>query len=666
MNPVASLGLLKMDFLGVSNLSILANAKNLIYESRGINLELRDNPLDDKTTLDNLSNGHTVGIFQLEGSGMTEHIKHLKPSSMVDVASMIALYRPGPMEQIETFIKAKHGEIEVSYLDPILKPILEDTYGVIVFQDQVFLIAQAFAGYSLGEADVLRKAMGKKVPEIMAQEKGKFLDGAVNQGYALSLAEKVFSLIEPFAGYGFPKAHAVSYGLISYWTAFLKSNFPEEYMVSLLNAYSDNSDKLASSIVECRRLGIQVLPPDIVLSDVRFRIENDSNDKSIRYGLSNIKNVGESTIRTFIDSKEQTQQPVNNIEEMCRNFDMTSVTKKTLENLIMAGALDRFGDRVSILDCLDRIHSLGQSEAALKNSSQTSMFDMLGENSPTQLTHIEIANGKTPEREKNQWEVELLGFGFSGNQLEALAGTNPLEATISRGNITQQMSGSNIVLRGQVSTTNEHTTKNGRPFLIANISLLDGDIDVFVWENILSTTKEKWQSGKLIELEGTVRVRDDNNISISCQKCSEYEPTQELNGNSQNIVATQKKNFNGAKLNESKIISGNGPNQTIISQSEHSSMNIITTPDAKEHQAKILVVRINETDDQKKDESVLRNIKTTLLDNPGNDKILLEIFTEGVIVKMDWSLVNIALDSELIENLKNILGDNGSTWIVED
>ena len=646
-------------------MSILANAKNLIYESRGINLELRDIPLDDKPTLDNLSNGHTVGIFQLEGSGMTEHIKHLKPSSMVDVASMIALYRPGPMEQIETFIKAKHGEIEVSYLDPVLKPILEDTYGVIVFQDQVFLIAQAFAGYSLGEADVLRKAMGKKVPEIMAQEKGKFLDGAVNQGYALSLAEKVFSLIEPFAGYGFPKAHAVSYGLISYWTAFLKSNFPEEYMVSLLNAYSDNSDKLASSIVECRRLGIQVLPPDIVLSDVRFRIENDSNDKSIRYGLSNIKNVGESPISTFIDSREQTQQPVN-IEEMCRNFDMTSVTKKTLENLIMAGALDRFGDRVSILDCLDRIHSLGQSEAALKNSSQTSMFDMLGENSPTQLTHIEIANGKTPEREKNQWEVELLGFGFSGNQLETLAGTNPLEATISRGNITQQMSGSNIVLRGQVSTTSEHTTKNGRPFLIANISLLDGDIDVFVWENILATTKEIWQSGKLIELEGTVRVRDDNNISISCQKCSEYEPTQELNGKSHNIVDTQKKNSNGAKLNESKIISGNGTNQSIISQSEHSSMNIITTPDAKEHQAKILVVRINETDDQKKDESVLRNIKTTLLDNPGNDKILLEIFTEGVIVKMDWSLVKIALDSELIENLKNILGDNGSTWIVED
>ena len=182
----------------------------------------------------------------------------------------------------------------------------------------------------------------------------------------------------------------------------------------------------------------------------------------------------------------------------------------------------------------------------------------------------------------------------------------------------------------------------------------------------MSTTKEIWQSGKLIELEGTVRVRDDNNISISCQKCSEYEPTQELNGKSHNIVDTQKKNSNGAKLNESKIISGNGTNQTIISQSEHSSMNIITTPDAKEHQAKILVVRINETDDQKKDESVLRNIKTTLLDNPGNDKILLEVFTEGVIVKMDWSLVKIALDSELIENLKNILGDNGTTWIVED
>ena len=463
MDPVAALGLLKMDFLGLSNLSILANARDLISENHSISIDLRQVSLNDAKTLEALSNGDTVGVFQLEGSGMTGHIKHLQPSSMVDVASMIALYRPGPMEHIDTFIKAKHGEIAVEYLHPILQPILEETYGVIVFQDQVFLIAQAFAGYSLGEADVLRKAMGKKIPAIMAQEKGKFIEGALGLGYTKELAEQVFALIEPFAGYGFPKAHAISYGLISYWTAYLKANFPEEYMVSLLNAYSGNSDKLAGSISECRRLGIRVLPPDILDSEVEFHVENSNGNSTIRFGLANVKNVGTGSIVPFVNSRSEVDITITTIEEMCRAVDMSSITKKTLESLAMAGAFDRFGDRGAILDTLDRIHSLAQGEAALKNSSQASMFDILGQDTETPLAHIELPVVNTPDTEKQNWEFELLGVSFSGNNLEELIGNNPGEAIISRGQIDQGMNGEKVQLLGQVSSIIERTPRKTNP-----------------------------------------------------------------------------------------------------------------------------------------------------------------------------------------------------------
>ena len=273
MEPVAALGLLKMDFLGLVNLTVLAKARDLIAETRGMRFDLPEIPLDDASTFELLSRGETAGVFQLEGTGMTRYIKELKPSSLMDVAAMIALYRPGPMENIDTFINAKHGRAEPNYPHPALKEILEETYGVLVYQDQVLHIVQAFAGYSLEEADIVRKAMGKKVPEIMAQEREKFLAGAHGQGFDQELAEQMFALVEPFAGYAFNKAHSVSYGLISYWTAYLKANYPVEYMVSLLNSYTGHTERVTSAVVECQRLKIPVLIPSVNKSQTHFAIE---------------------------------------------------------------------------------------------------------------------------------------------------------------------------------------------------------------------------------------------------------------------------------------------------------------------------------------------------------------------------------------------------------
>ena len=251
MDPIAKLGLLKMDFLGLTNLTILEQARQMVARRRGITLDFQEIPLDDEKTFSLLSSGETTGVFQLESAGMRRYVKKLKPTSLGDVAAMIALYRPGPMEHIDTFIDAKHGRVDISYPHPMLKDILEETYGVIVYQDQVLLIAQAFAGYTLGEADVVRKAMGKKNPEIMREERKKFVEGALGKGFSQELADEVFQLVEPFAGYAFNKAHSVSYAVIAYWTAYFKANYPEEYMTALLNAHAGQAEKVAGAVTEC-------------------------------------------------------------------------------------------------------------------------------------------------------------------------------------------------------------------------------------------------------------------------------------------------------------------------------------------------------------------------------------------------------------------------------
>ena len=306
MEDIAQIGLLKMDFLGLANLTILGKAKEIIRQSRGIEIDLHRIPMDDDKTFALLSSGETTGVFQLEGAGMRRYIKELKPTTFSDIAAMIALYRPGPMEHIPTFIKAKHGLEPIRYPHPALASILEETYGVIVYQDQVLFIVQTFAGYSLGQADIFRKAMGKKIPAVMKEEKRNFIAGAKKMGYTAELADEVFALIEPFAGYAFNKAHSVSYALIAYQTAYLKANYPAEYITAFLVTNADQLEKIATAVAECRRLGISVLPPDINRSQTSFSIEGDGEGTpAIRFGLAAIKNVGFGAVEPVVSEREK-------------------------------------------------------------------------------------------------------------------------------------------------------------------------------------------------------------------------------------------------------------------------------------------------------------------------------------------------------------------------
>ncbi|MDP6712999.1 MAG: DNA polymerase III subunit alpha [SAR202 cluster bacterium] len=673
MDPVAALGLLKMDFLGLVNLTVLAKARDLIAEHQGITFALNDIPLDDRNTYDLLARGETVGVFQMEGGGMTRNLKELKPTSLGDVAAMIALYRPGPMEHIGTFIDAKHGRTLPSYPHPALEEILEETYGVIVYQDQVLHLFRTFAGYSLGEADIVRKAMGKKIPAIMAQEKEKFLSGGRELGFDQSLAEQIFTLIEPFAGYAFNKAHSVSYGLISYWTAYLKANYPAEYMVALLNAYMGSSDRTISAVVDCQRMNIPVRLPNINTGGTDFTIrKQDGGSPEIIFGMAAIKGVGPGAIEPILESREE-EGPFESIEQMCRAADLSGLKKNNLESLIKAGAFDDFGDRGALLSVAERILSLAHSEAGLRESDQTSMFDLFGDSVPTPLANITLPDDKASDSETEEWERELLGLSLSGtNHLAALLRSAGSDTIISKSDIGQHLSGKKISIVGQVSTVIQRFTRKNKPFMIATVSLMDGTIDVFVWEDKMEATQGLWEEGKLVAVAGAVRFRDDE-VSMSCQDAEEYSPEDVENSSSNNSNETEE-----TPVTESSQPEQNGtgtpapdikpPIEIVENGANGSNGNGESSSGPGLAHSKLAVpqrlnLRIVESDSVADDQLMLDDIKRLLLEFVGEDEVSLEIAAQGQVFKLEWSMVKVNASEDLTVRLQDLLGDSGDVTV---
>ena len=522
MDDIAKIGLLKMDFLGLINLSILEKAKQTIARTRGIDLDLHHIPLDDQKTFDLLSDGETTGVFQLESAPMRRFIKELKPSCFGDIAAMIALYRPGPKQHIPTFIKAKHGLEPIRFPHPALSEILQETYGVIVYQDQVLLIVQAFAGYSLGEADIVRKAMGKKIPEVMKKEMQRFITGAKKKGFSKEIAEQVWSLIEPFAGYAFNKAHSVSYAMIAYQTAYLKANYPVEFMSALLTRHMGQEEKIASAIAECQRLGIKVLPPDVSQSGEIFTIEQrDATPPAIRFGLAAIKNVGAAAIRPIIASREQ-GGPFKSIDDFCRRADLRNLNKRALESLIKAGALDSLGDRGALLSGADRILSLSQIEQRLKEKGQSTMFDLWGQSVDVPLPGIELPKGEISAKEKLAWEKELLGVYLSDHPFSYASQQLAAKIDVFCGQINDELIGQTVVTAGTLTSVRQFTTKDKRPFVSAVLEDFGGSIEITVWSEVYERTKSLWQEGNNLLIKGKVKSRGER-IQLSCLSASLYQ-----------------------------------------------------------------------------------------------------------------------------------------------
>ncbi len=536
MEQVAAIGLVKMDFLGLSNLTILERAVELINQRHGVNIDLAHLPDGDTKSFEMLGQGETFGVFQLESAGMRRAVQELKPTSIGDLAALVALYRPGPMQHIGTFCRAKHGLEQVSNPHPDLADILDETYGVIVFQDQVLKIAQKFGGYTLGQADIMRKAMGKKIAAMMQAERDRFMNGAIAKGYSEEDARKVFDLIEPFAGYAFNKAHSYSYGTIAYQTAYLKANYAEEYLCAVLMGADSHPagtlDRIAQAYNECVRLGVPVLPPDVNRSQPNFSLEATEDGRTgIRFGLAMIKNVGSGAAESLIESRGETGFAT--LDDFCRTINPRNVNKRALESLIKAGAFDSVvggsDARGSMLANLDRILSISQGAQKLKETGQTTMFDLFGDEVATPLSGIDLESTPLPKSELLAWEKELLGIWLSEHPFTHAASQLAPYTTALCNEMTPELladlpaQGRDFIIAGLVGSSRRLATRDGRSFIAAEVTDLSGTLEVTVWPDIYERTMEIWNTGSIVLMQVRVRERGER-LSAGVQEVELFTP----------------------------------------------------------------------------------------------------------------------------------------------
>ncbi|MDE2685027.1 MAG: DNA polymerase III subunit alpha [Chloroflexota bacterium] len=660
MDPVAKLGLLKMDFLGLTNLTILDRTIKLIDQEKGIRIDLTRLGLDDPDTYQLLGTGNTSDLFQLESAGMQRYIKELKPSDLGDIAAMIALYRPGPMEHIDRFIRSKHGQEKVSYPHPSLKDLLDETYGVIVYQDQVLHVLQNFAGYSLGEADTVRKAMGKKIPELMAEERDRFVDGAIKQGYTEEMGVEIFNLIEPFAGYAFNKAHSVSYGLISYWTAYFKTHYPLEYMASVLNCRLNQGDRYVASINECTRMGIEIGLPDVNDSGVLYSIDRSGDasrkDAKLRIGLAAIKTVGEAAVTPIVDEREA-RGPYSSISDFCQRVDVSGLNRRTLEGLAKAGAFDSLAPRAAVISSIDRIWAVAQQETRNRNSGQFGMFGQESDGGAgAPLLELDTSQPDYTPQEKAALEKEYLGVALSYNPLLALAAYNPGDAYISVDQLGEDMLGSTVTLLGHISAVSERYTRDNRKFLRVDLAMVGGQVETMVWPDVLEKTEHVWQAGRIARTTGRLQIRGDD-FSIACYEAQDYQlPDQAASAQTNGTAPPAAGRPNGRSVQPGPAgRNGNGHKPPPPSASPSFNGNGHSVRENG------VLVQMTESDDPEEDRYRLRQAIRVMLEYTGDDKVYLELsLKEGRRVLMEIPTISTGYCDELQERVEKALEKSGS------
>ncbi|MFS8158887.1 MAG: DNA polymerase III subunit alpha [Candidatus Roizmanbacteria bacterium] len=509
LNAVSSgkaVGIVKMDFLGLRNLTTIERAVRYVKENMGIDVDIYTIPKDDQKTFDLISSGRTIGMFQIESKGMQKLAKELHPNSLADVSAMIALYRPGPMELIPIFLEGKKNPAKIKYLHPDLEKVLGETYGVMVYQEQVMGIANQIAGYSMAEADMLRMAVGKKKIELMVKEHVKFVDLCEERGYGKELGEKLFSFIEKFAGYGFNKAHSASYAMIVYWTAYMKANYPVEYMASVLTgdlqgaAGAQKEAKLFQSIEECKALGIKVFGPEINTSGYTFSTE----EGAIRFGLSAVKNVGSKAIDSILEARKFGK--FTSLKDFFSRVDLRVVNKKTIENLIKAGAMDSFGKRKSLLDVFGGYLAIIQKEKRSMAVGQDTLFG-----NPESATKDVIMDVEEySETELYVLEKEAIGFSIDRNPLGDYQGIINKRVSKKLHEIGHEDIKRKIIIAGAISSVRKTLTKKNQQEM-AFVGLFDetGSQEIVVFPKIYAQTKKLWEEGNALLIKATVESRDE-------------------------------------------------------------------------------------------------------------------------------------------------------------
>lgn len=580
MSVVEELGLLKVDFLGLSTLTIMDQACELIKKRHGVELNLENIPIDDPETFELIGRGETIGIFQVESSGMRRYLKSMKPTRLEHVIAMVALYRPGPMSFIPDYIKRMHGEQDVEYLHPQLAPIYEETYGIPVYQEQIMHSAVEIAGYDPSEADSLRKAVAKKKKKELIKHRQKFITGAVEHGIKRDTAEAIFKDWEKFARYGFNKAHAADYGLITVQTAYLKTHYPVEYMTALLTVYQNNTDKVTLYASECRQMGIEIYPPNVNYSCWGFTIEDDPEGNAcIRFGLGAVKNVGEGPVEYILAGREG--KPFSDINDFLKRVDLRKVGKRALESLIQVGALDDFGERPALLDAMERIIAVSASTFEAAELGQMSMFD--GSTGLEEKIELPEISTQISQRAQLDWERELIGLYVSDHPLSPVM--DALKSNVSH--FAQELAEANhherVCVAGIVTKIRHYQTKNGKTMAFASIEDMQGAIELVIFPDSWERYSDLVRFDEIILVRGKVDMDSGepkilvDSVSIELEHYrtlddSSSTPDQEPRTGSRRVVREDRPSLQSRmKMTPSPSISGSTPEKKEPAQKEAAS-----------------------------------------------------------------------------------------------
>ena len=643
MHGVEALGLLKFDFLGLANLTILRTAVDRIKATYGVEIDLDTIPLNDAKTFALLASGETSGIFQLESAGMRRYIKELRPTSVFDLAAMVALYRPGPMANIPSYIRRKHGTEAVTYLHPLLEPFLKRTYGVFVYQEDIMAAASALGGFSGPKADTLGYAVRKKKEDVLAGLKEEFITSAASRGVASSVIEQVFQAFEPFANYGFNKAHATCYGLIAYQTAYLKANYTVEYMTSVLNAFRNKEEKVATAIAECRRLGIAILPPDVERSGLDFEPE----DGAIRFGLLAIKNVGAGAAESIVDARTRGGK-FSSLQDLCERIDLRLANKRVFEALAKVGALQKFGHPAQILLALDDALSAGSSAQRERAAGQVSLFDSSPGFASTLATSLPRAT-EAPTRERLRWERELLGVYLSDHPMNSLAPIMAPHVSAFVGDFSDDSPARDerVTIGAIVTSVRTLVTKAGAAMGILTVEDLTGSIEVVAFPKTWEATRDAWVEGEPVLVAGRPELRGET-WSIICEAVLPWEEAQGLTA--EGTAAHLAKNTGGSRRFVSRATTPPGtlPRGLVPEEREGEVATPLSTIPVGEGSADPIeappgtALHISFNSNQSIEETIraMEVVKSELRSRPGSTKVVIHIPQAGGAQRLPMEIRN--------------------------
>lgn len=658
MGQIEELGLLKMDFLGLSNLTTINNTLRIIKKVNGEKIDLSQLALEDEDTYQLLQRGDTTGVFQLESAGMKRYLRDLKPSSFDDIIAMVALYRPGPMQFIDSFIRRKHGSEAISYLHPKFEASLKSTYGILVYQEQFMQISKDFAGFTGGQADTLRKAVGKKKIDLMRKVKDDFIKGAVEfSGADPKIAETFWTQLEEFANYCFNKSHAACYALIAYWTAYLKAHFPDAFMAALMTSDHKDIDRLAIEIGECKRMGIKVLPPDVNDGFVEFAVVPGKNE--IRFGVSAVKGVGTGAVEEIIRAREDGGK-FTSVEDFAKRVSTAKFTKKAWESLIKTGGFDSLGDRSDIMFNLENIQAFASKLQKEALSGQTDLFSgLMGPANIQPTISLQPAPVKHTEKERLTWERELLGLYVSAHPLDNYDKYFE-EQSIPLASFTSEADGTRVTLGGLVSSVRTIITKSGTKMAFVKLEDKTGETELIVFPNLYEQIGAKLVQDAVVRATGKVSARDrdgnlENEAKLICgeiefitdQELRDYQST----GQKMNLPTGKKQMPIKAKISKSNYSKNINKGESISQKPNISEKKIFSKP-VLEESIKKLFLHIKDADDR----DLLVAIKQACSKHPGLNEVVLVLGVEKKsAIKMPFKVeLNSRINDELIE----ILGED--------